>query len=80
MKTKPILNRFGGTFGTLRFNENFFFITLLGFTPDWVYKPTNAIHADSHGVYTGEEIINIGAIDKILLKCHVIDGSLKNGV
>ena len=33
MKTKLILTRFGGTFGTLRFDERSFFKTFLGFTP-----------------------------------------------
>ena len=34
-KTKLTLTRFGGTFGTLRFDEKFFFGSLLGFTPYW---------------------------------------------
>ena len=33
MKTKLILKRFGGTFGTLRFDEKSLFNTLSGFTP-----------------------------------------------
>ena len=52
MKTKLSLTRFGGTFGTLRFDENSFLNTFLSFTSYWDYKPTNAIHADSPGVYT----------------------------
>ena len=32
-KTKPILTRFGSTFGKLRFDEKPFFKILLGFTP-----------------------------------------------
>ena len=55
-KTKFILTRVGSTFGTLRFDEKTFFHTLLGFTPYWDYKPTNAIHSDSPGVYTNEKI------------------------
>ena len=55
MKTKHSLTCFGGTFGTLRFDENSFFNTLLGITPCWDYKPTNAIQADSPGVYTTEK-------------------------
>ena len=34
-KTKLTLTRFGGTFGTLRFDEHSFVNTLLGFTPYW---------------------------------------------
>ena len=52
MKTELILTGFGSKFGTLKFNEKSFSTTLLGFTANWDYKPTNAIHADSRGVYT----------------------------
>ena len=51
MKTKFSLIRIGGIFGTLKFYEKPLFITLLGLTPYWDYKPTNALHADSPGVY-----------------------------
>ena len=34
-KNKLVLNCFGSTFGTLRFDEKSFFNTLLGFTPYW---------------------------------------------
>ena len=50
MKTKLILNRFGGIFGTLKFDEKPFFDTLLGVSAFSDYKPTNAIYADSPGV------------------------------
>ena len=39
MKTQLILIRFGGTFGTLRFDEKSVFKTSLGFTPFWDYNP-----------------------------------------
>ena len=68
MKTKLILTRFGSTFGTLRFDERSFFSTLLGFTPYWDHKPTNAIHADSSGVYTSDKNLYLSTLDKILLK------------
>ena len=80
MKTKLILIRFGLTSGTLRFDEKSLFSTLLGFTPYWDYKHTNAIHADSPGVYTSAKILNLNTINKIHLKCDVIDGSLVNGI
>ena len=80
-KVKLILTRFGSTFGTLRFDKKSFFHTLLGFTPYWDYRPTNAIHADSLGFYTSDKIIlNLNTIDKIHLKCDVIDGSIVDGV
>ena len=61
--------------------KNRFFHTLLGFTPFWDYKPTNAIHADSPGVYTSDKIIlNINTIDEIHLKCDCINGSIQDGV
>ena len=79
METKLILTRLGGTFGTLRFDENPFFKTLLGFSPNWYYKPSNAIHAASPGVYTSDKILNLTSIDKIDLKCDVLDGSILGG-
>ena len=47
MKTKFILPRFRGTSGTFRFDQKSLVNSFLGFTLDWDYKPTNAIHADS---------------------------------
>ena len=75
------MTRFDNTFGTLRFDKKSFFHTLLGFTPYWDYKPTNAIHADSSGVYTSDKnILNLNTIDKIHLKCDCIDGSIQDGL
>ena len=72
-KVKLILTRFGNTFGTLRFDKKSFFHTLLGFTPYWDYKPTN--------VYTSDKVIlNLNRINKIHLKCDIIDGSIQDGV
>ena len=80
LKTKPNLTRFGGTFGTLRFDRKSFFNTILGFTTYWKYKPTNASHIDRRGVYTSEKVVNLVTINIIYLKCDVINGSLINGV
>ena len=44
------------------------------------YKPTNAFHADSAGVFTIEKILNLGKTDKIHLECDCFDGSLANGI
>ena len=52
---------------------------MLGFTPYWDYKPTNAIRVDFPGAYTKDKILNLSIIDKILLKCNVVDGSIVNG-
>ena len=79
-KTKPILTRFGWTFGTLRFDEKSFFITLLGFTPYWDYKPTNAIHAESPGLFYNDKLSNLNTINKNHLKCDVFDSSVQDGV
>ena len=71
-KVKLFLTHFGETFETLRFDEKSFFYTLLGFTPYWDYKP---------GVYTSDKIIlNLNTINKIHLKCDIIDGSIQDGV
>ena len=53
--------------------------TLLGFTPYWDYKPTNAFLADSPGLYTSDKILILSTLDKIHLKCDIIDGSVVNG-
>ena len=80
-KTKFILTRLGSTFGTLRFGEKSFFHILQGFDQYWDYKPTNAIHADSPGVYTNDKVnLNLITIDKIHLKCDCIDSSIQDGV
>ena len=79
MKTKLLLKRFGGTFGTLRSDKKLFSNTLLGFTPYWDYKPTNAIYAARPGIYTGDEILNSSILNKIHSKTNVIDGSIVNG-
>ena len=71
-KVKLILPRFGSTFETLRFDKKSFFHTLLGFTPYWDYKP---------GDYTSDKIIlNLNTVNKIHLKCDIIDGSIQDGI
>ena len=80
MKTKLILTRFVGTFGTLIFDEKSFFSTLLGFTPYWDFKPTNAIHADGLGVCTSDKILTLCKIAEIHIQCGCIDGSILFGV
>ena len=52
----------------------------MGFTPYWDYKPTNPIHADRPGAYSSDKIFNLSTIDKIHLKCDVIDGSVVTGI
>ena len=64
MKTKFVLNSFGGTFGTLRFDEKSFFKILLGFTSFWYEKPTNAILADSPGEFTRDKILHLSTTKK----------------
>ena len=80
-KVKLILIRFCSTFGNLRFDKKSFFHTFFKFEPYYDYKPTNAIHADSPGVYpTDKYILNLNTIDKIHSKCDCIDGSFQDGV
>ena len=80
MKTKPNLTRIGGIYGTLRFGEKFFFNFLLRFTPYWDYKPTNAIHAYSPGVYTTDENLILNTQTKIHLNCICIDATVSIGL
>ena len=79
MKTTLILTRFRRNFGTSRFDEKVFFNTLVGFTPYWDCKPTNAIDGDSPGVYTEEKNLNLSTLDKIDFELHAIDGSIVSG-
>ena len=58
--------------GTLRFNERSFFHTIIGFIPYWDYKPS--------GVYTCDKVLNLNTINKIHLKCDIINGSVMNGI
>ena len=80
MKTKLILTRFGGTFGNLRFDEKTILNTFLGVTSYWDFRPTNAIYADSPGVYTSDEISNLSTTNKTHLKFDVVDGSVVKGI
>ena len=80
-KVKLILTRFGDTFGTLRFDKKSFFHTLLGFEPYWDYKPTNAFNSNGEVVYTSDKILlNLNTINKIHLKCDIIDESIQDGI
>ena len=79
MKTNHILTRCGSTFGTLGLEEKTFFNTIIGLTPYWDHKPTNANHADSPGVYTGGEILNLSILKNFHFKCDIIQGSIVNG-
>ena len=76
MKTKIILKYIGErkkfVLGTLRFDERSFFHTFIDFTPYWDYKPSN--------VYTSDKILNLNTVNKIHLKCDIIDGSVVDGV
>ena len=56
----------------IRFDENSFFSTILGFTAGWDYKHYNQ--------YLSQEIVNLSNTNKIHLKCDAIDGSTVNGV
>ena len=80
VKIKLILTRFGGIFGTLRFDELSFLNTLLSFTPYWVYEPTIAIYSDTPSVYTSDKILSLSTIDKTHLKHDFLDGSILDGV
>ena len=67
--------------GTLRFDKQSYFHTLLGFSSYWDYKPNISNHVLIPGVYPSDKIIlNLNTIDKIHLKCDCIDGSIQDGV
>ena len=67
--------------GTLRFDNQSFFHTLLGFSPYWDYKPNNSSHVLIPGVYPSDKnILNLNTKDKIHLRCDCIGGSIQDGV
>ena len=67
-KTKMAVN---SVIIAIRFDENSFFSTILGFNPGWDYKHYNQ--------YLSQKIVNLSNTNKIHLKCDVIDGSVVNG-
>ena len=56
----------------IRFDENSFFSTFLGFTAGWDYKHYNQ--------YLSQKIVNLSSTNKIHLKCDAIEGSVVDGV
>ena len=68
MKTKLVVR--SGIIA-VRFDEQSFFSTILGFTPGWEYK-----HYDK---CISQKIVNLSNMNKIHLKCDAIDGSVVNG-
>ena len=66
---------------TLRFTNNSFFYTILGFTQSPSY-PLDDIDGFYHliaGTYKSEKPTNITGSDKVDLKCSCINGSIVNG-
>ena len=70
MITKLVVNY---KISLLRFDEESFFITNLGFSPYWDYKSYDEY-------YFREKIKNLGTINIIYWKCDVIDSYILNGV
>ena len=69
MKTKLVVR--SGIIA-IRFDEQSFLSTVLGFTPGWDYKHYNK--------YISQKILNLGSTNEIHLKCDCIDGSIQDGV
>ena len=66
--------------GTLRFDKQSSFHTILGFSPYWDYKPNNSNRVLIQGVYPSDKVIlNLNTIDKTHLKCDCIDASIQDG-
>ena len=59
----------------LRFDKERFYNTVFGFSPYWDYKIYIPIGDNE---YYSERIRNLSKINRILLKCNVIDGSVVN--
>ena len=56
----------------IRFDEQSFFHTILGFTPGWDYKHYNE--------YISQKIVNLSRTSKIHVKSDVINGSILDGL
>ena len=78
LKYKGVQNKFG--LGTLRFDEKYFFHTLLGLEPYWDHKPNHFNHLDIPTVYINGKILKLSITKKIHSKCDIIDGSVVNGL
>ena len=67
---------------TLIFTNKSFFYTILGFTESHSYPLDylEGFYQLISGLYEGNKPINITGIDKVHLKCDVVDGSIVNGV
>ena len=67
---------------TLLFTEKSFFYTILGFTQSRSYPldDIDGFYQNIAGSYKSDKPINITGIDKILLKCDCIQGSIVNGI
>ena len=55
-----------------RFDGKSFISSFLGFTPHWPYKNYNQNNS--------QKFVNLSIIEKIHLKCDVIDGSVVNAL
>ena len=69
MKTKLVV-QYGII--AIKFDENSFFNTILGFTPGWDYK--------HYTKYISQKIVSLINTNKIHLKCDAINGSVVNGL
>ena len=67
---------------TLIFTEKSFFYTILGFTQSRSYPldDIDGFYQLIAGSYKSDRPLNITGIDKVHLKCNVVDGSIVNGV
>ena len=68
MKTKLVVR---SSIVAIRFDEKSFFSTILGFNAHWDYK--------HYSEYISQKNINLSTVNKIYLKCDVIDGSVVDG-
>ena len=67
---------------TLIFTKKSFFYTILGFTQSRSYplEDIEGFYQLIAGSYKSDKPINITGIDKVHLKCNVVDGSIVNGI
>ena len=66
---------------TLIFTNKSFFYTILGFTQSHQgpFNDIEGFYQILSGLYKSDKPVNITGIDKVHLKCNVVDGSIMNG-
>ena len=75
LKTKLNSTHFDGISRALRFNENSFFITILGFTPYWIINLRIQLMLIPQVYTLVKKTMKLSTIDKFQFKCYATDST-----